>query len=613
MMPSSAIGSRTFANMQKLAKALMLPVAVLPGAGLLLGIGSAGFALLPDSLSQVMAAAGGAVFSNLPLIFAIGVALGFTNNDGVAALAAAVGYAVMLATMGVVARALGYEVTAIMGIRSINTGVFGGILTGAIASVMFNRYYRIELPPYLGFFAGKRFVPIATSVAAMLLGTLLSVLWPPIGQAIDVFSNWASNESPAVAFTLYGFVERLLLPFGLHHIWNVPFFFEVGQYRDPVSGEIIRGEIQRYIAGDPTAGNMAGGYLFKMWGLPAVGLAIWRCAQPEHRARIGGIMASAALTSFLTGITEPMEFAFLFLAPLLYLLHAVLAGAAYLLCIELGIRHGMTFSHGLIDYLILYANSTHGLWLLLIGPLWAGLYYGLFRFAILHFNLPTPGREPDSSVGSTPVSVGSSKGRELVSAFGGANNIVNLDACITRLRVELRDVARADQDRLRALGATGVVNVGNNMQAIFGTGSDNLKTEMERYLQARATDAAGSGQPRATANPAPANVALNQEPATENTLSPDSAEQRAALAAAIDQDLTALIAALGGRRNIRQVHACAETRVRLELADASIADAAALAQVGSVAGSMHLQENVLHLVMGPQAGQYAAALRARLL
>lgn len=237
-----------FGWLQKIGKSLMLPVSVLPVAGILLGVGSAKFSWLPDAVSTVMAQAGGSIFGNLALIFAIGVALGLANNDGVASLAAVVGYAVMLATMGVMAPLLGHEAKPIMGIPSIETGVFGGILIGAVAAVLFNRYYRIKLPAYLGFFAGKRSVPILTAGAAIALGIMLSLVWPPIGDMISRFSRWAASENPAAAFALYGVVERALIPFGLHHIWNVPFFFEVGQYVDPATAQVIRGEINRFVA-----------------------------------------------------------------------------------------------------------------------------------------------------------------------------------------------------------------------------------------------------------------------------------------------------------------------------------------------------------------------------
>src|SRR5215203_3187147 len=325
-----------FSLLQKIGKCMMLPVSVLPVAGILLGVGSANFSWLPEVVSQIMAASGNAIFANLPLLFAIGVAIGLTNNDGVAALAGTVGFVVFLAAMGVCAKLRGIATTTIMGIPSIETGVFGGIIVGLIAAAAFNRFYRIQLPSYLGFFAGKRSVPIITAFAAIALGAVLSLLWPPIGGAIDRFSHWAVHGRPALAFTIYGVVERALIPFGLHHVWNVPFFFQAGEYTNPVTGALVHGEVARFIAGDPTAGNMTGGYLFKMWGLPAAAFAMWHAARPEHRKATGGIMISAALTAFLTGITEPIEFAFLFVAPMLYVVHALLAGIAYFLCIALG-------------------------------------------------------------------------------------------------------------------------------------------------------------------------------------------------------------------------------------------------------------------------------------
>ena len=313
----------------------MMPVAVLPVAGLLLGIGSANFSWIPTIISHLMAQGGSAVFGNLPILFAVGVALGLSDNDGVASLAAIVGYVVLVGSMGVMAGVLGAHTSMVMGIKSMDTGVFGGIISGVVASVMFNRYYRIDLPSYLGFFAGKRFVPIVTAVASILLGVILSVIWAPIQIGIDTFSHWAAVSNPAVAVTLYGVVERMLLPFGLHHIWNVPFFFQMGDFVD-ASGKMVHGDINRFFAGDPTAGILAGGFLPKMWGLPAAAIAIWHTAKPENRTKIGALMVSAALTSFLTGITEPIEFSFMFVAPILYGIHAVLVGLAFYLMNTLG-------------------------------------------------------------------------------------------------------------------------------------------------------------------------------------------------------------------------------------------------------------------------------------
>jgi PTS system glucose-specific IIC component len=584
--------SAVFALLQKTGKALMLPVSVLPVAGLLLGLGSAHFTWLPPALSDVMAQAGGAIFGNLPLIFAIGVALGVTQNDGVAALAAVVGYAVLLATMGVMATLFGYESKSIMGISSIETGVFGGIVVGAIAGWLFNKYYRIQLPSYLGFFAGKRFVPIVTALASIVAGIILSIVWPPIGTQIDNFSRWAASGNPAAAFALYGVVERSLIPFGLHHIWNVPFFFEVGQYLDPTTGAEIRGEIHRFTAGDPTAGNMAGGYLFKMWGLPAAAIAIWQSARAENRTKVGAFMISAALTSFLTGITEPIEFSFLFVAPVLYAIHAVLAGVAYFVCIELGIKHGMTFSHGLIDFIVLFNRSSNALWFLVLGPAWALMYYGLFRLMIQKFDLKTPGRElEDEAEGAAaPVVAAGGMAGELVAAFGGRANIRSLDACITRLRVELVDPAKASRDRLKALGAAGVVEVGNNLQAIFGTRSENLKSDMEEYLRSGAEPAAP-----APAAPAPATPAV-----PTRASAPDADALRAASSIAV---------ALGGFRNIASSEACALTRVRVKVVDPALVNDAALRQT-AVAGVMHVGGNVLHLIVGSKADSIAAAMKS---
>jgi PTS system glucose-specific IIC component len=242
-----------FAILQQIGKALMLPVAVLPVAGLLLGIGASHFSFIPAIVSQLMEAGGGAIFGHLPLIFAIGVALGLTENDGVAAIAAAVGFVVLLATMGVMAPVMGVEPAMVMGMKSMETGVFGGIIIGGVAATLFNKYYRIELPSYLGFFAGKRFVPIVTGIAAIFVGVLMSFIWPPIQGAINSFSHWAAVSDPRTAATVYGFVERMLIPFGLHHIWNVPFFFEMGSFTD-TAGKVVHGDINRFFAGDPTAG-----------------------------------------------------------------------------------------------------------------------------------------------------------------------------------------------------------------------------------------------------------------------------------------------------------------------------------------------------------------------
>src|SRR5262245_18584774 len=588
--------SNAFSYLRKIGKCMMLPVSVLPVAGILLGVGSANFSWLPETVSQVMAASGNAIFGNLPLIFAIGVAIGLAENDGVAALAGTVGYVVFLATMGIFAKLLGIEPKTIMGIPSIETGVFGGIVVGLIAAAAFNRFYRLKLPSYLGFFAGKRSVPIITAFAVIVAGAVLSFIWPPIGRGIDRFSHWAVHERPALAFTIYGVAERALIPFGLHHVWNVPFFFQAGEFTDPMTGNVVHGEIARFIAGDPTAGNMTGGYLFKMFGLPAAAMAMWRCARPEQREKVSGIMVSAALTAFLTGITEPIEFAFLFVAPVLYAIHAVLAGLAYFACVALGIKHGFTFSHGLIDYIVLFPQSHRALWLFVLGPLWAAVYYAIFSFAIRRFNLLTPGREVETEAQMTGRSAaGDNFALSLVRAVGGRSNILSLDACITRLRIKLGDVTKASPEKLKALGASGVVVVGDGVQAIFGTQSENLKTDMQEYLKS-----AGPEADEVEAVSPVANV-----PAQPG-LAPPVRDPDAVRKASV------YIAALGGKANIVRVDACAETRLRLVVRDEALVRDSMLESEG-IGGVVMLDHGkTLHLLVGLNADQYAAEMRGQL-
>ena len=468
-----------FANLQKVGKALMLPVSVLPVAGILLGVGAANFSFLPEVVSHLMEQAGGSVFGQMALLFAVGTALGFTNNDGVAGLAAVVGYGIMVATLKVMA--------TVMGVDGIETGVLGGILAGGVAGWAFNKFYRIQLPEYLGFFAGKRAVPIVTGFVSIALGLVLSVIWPPIGGAIAAFSDWAANQNPVMAFGIYGVVERSLIPFGLHHIWNVPFFYEAGSCVNS-AGEQVNGIMTCFLTADDASraagngfGQLAGGYLFKMFGLPAAAIAIAHSAKPENRAKVMGIMASAALTSFLTGITEPIEFAFLFVAPVLYAIHAVLAGVAYMLTNAFGIVHGHTFSNGFIDFVVQSPRAENMLLLVGLGIVYAVVYYIVFRFVIKAMNLKTPGRE-DEDDNAGPVVTGSELAGELVAAFGGKENITNLDACITRLRVSVASVEAVNQDKLKQLGAAGVVVAGSGVQAIFGTKSDNLKTDMNEWI-----------------------------------------------------------------------------------------------------------------------------------
>jgi PTS system glucose-specific IIC component len=579
-----------FGVLQQIGKALMLPVAVLPVAGLLLGIGASNFPFLPQAVSLVMAKGGGAIFGNLPIIFSVGVALGLAKNDGVAAIAAVVGFVVMTATLGVMATLLGVKPVDVLGMPSMETGVFGGIIIGAVAATLFNRYYRIQLPTYLGFFAGKRFVPIVTGLAAIMVGVLLSLVWPTVQHGIDIFSHWAADNDPRLAATVYGFIERLLIPFGLHHIWNVPFFFEIGSYHN-ASGQIVHGDINRFFAGDPSAGILSGAFLFKMWGLPAAAIAIWRAAKPENRVKVGGMMISAALTSFLTGITEPIEFSFLFVAPVLYFFHAILAATSQFIANSLDIHMGFTFSQGGIDFLLFnaFGPHAHNWWMtLILGPIYAALYYGVFTVAIRAFNLKTPGREDEGEV-SVEAASGDrfATAKRLVEAFGGPANITNLDACITRLRVGVADIAKVNQAAFKEMGAAGVMVVGQGLQVIFGTQSENMKTDMDEYL--RTTGGALSGNAAMTATPAASAAA----PVSANAT--DQARQ--------------ILAALGGKDNLIHHEAVAGSRVRIELADPKKFDQAK-AKTAGIKAVATFGQGSYQLILGDNAAEIGRALAA---
>ncbi|AWH90438.1 PTS glucose transporter subunit IIBC [Buchnera aphidicola (Melanaphis sacchari)] len=470
-----------FANLQKIGKSLMLPVSVLPIAGILLGIGSAHFSLIPEIISKIMAETGGSVFSNMPLIFAIGVALGFSNNDGVAALAAVVAYSILIQTLHAVEPIILHNFINIKTKNNFSDiGILGGIIAGAISACMFNKFYKIQLPEYLGFFAGKRFVPIISGLCAIFVGLILSCIWPSIGNKIQIFSKWAAYQNPIFAFFLYGLVERALVPFGLHHIWNVPFQMQIGEYTNSL-GQVFHGDIARYMAGDTTAGNLSGGFIFKMYGLPGAALAIWHASKKSNRNKIGSIMISAALTAFLTGITEPIEFSFILVAPILYFVHACLAGLSFPLCIFLNMRAGTSFSHGFIDFIVLSGHSNNIFLFPIIGILYGLLYYILFYFLIITLNLKTPGREKNEN-NILKIKNNNEIAPHIIIALGGKENIKNLDACITRLRVTVINISKVNQNSLKNLGAAGIVISGSGVQVVFGTRSENIKTAMDQYI-----------------------------------------------------------------------------------------------------------------------------------
>jgi glucose-specific phosphotransferase system IIBC component len=467
---------KAFQILQQVGRALMTPVAVLPAAGLLLRFGN------KDLLNNpVMKDAGDIVFGNLPLIFAVGVAIGLAGGEGVAGLAAVIGYLVLTKTLD--------DMGAIFGLKPpyqgaghlIDMGVFGGILIGLLAAVMYKRFYKIQLHPILGFFAGKRSVPIVTSFAALLLGVVFSFIWPSIQTGIDTASDWVM-DSPAGPF-FFGFIQRLLIPFGLHHIFQTPFYFTMGSFIDPSTGKVVTGDMARFFAGDPTAGRfMAGLFPYMIFGLPAAALAMIHEAHPERRKAVSGILISAGLTSMLTGITEPVEFSFLFVAPVLFLIHAVLAGVSFTIMDLLHVHHGYTFSGGLIDYVLNYGLSTNGWIVIPVGIGFGFLYYFMFRFAIRKWDLKTPGREEEDEQQEGNTIQAGDLAANVLAAFGGKDNIVDLDACITRLRVTVNRPENVQLDRLKALGAAGIWVMGSSFQAIFGIYSDLLKDEIKSIM-----------------------------------------------------------------------------------------------------------------------------------
>jgi len=402
--------------LQRIGRSLMLPIAVLPAAALLLRLGSNDMlggepGTVPEGLpaglaqyealrwlqpvAEVIGAAGGAIFDHLPLLFALGVAIGFARKaDGSTALAGVVGYLVFSGVTEVMSPHILGEPAEGAEQELINFGVLGGIVIGLTAAMLWQRFYRIKLPPYLAFFGGRRFVPIITAVAAVFIAVLMSFVYKPFDWALSNFGEWVT-ENDVVGGGLYGFTNRLLIPLGLHHILNAFPWFQLGEFQ-AAGGEVVVGDIQRFLQGDPTAGTfMTGFFPIMMFALPAAALAIWQTARPAQKKVVGGIMLSAAVTSFVTGVTEPLEFSFLFVAFPLYFIHAVLTGSALALTNALGLRDGFGFSAGFIDWALNFRIAEGPLWLIVIGLGYAVVYYFLFRWVITKWNLRTPGREED--------------------------------------------------------------------------------------------------------------------------------------------------------------------------------------------------------------------------
>ncbi|HCD1310350.1 TPA: PTS N-acetyl glucosamine transporter subunit IIABC [Klebsiella pneumoniae subsp. pneumoniae] len=499
---------------QRLGRALQLPIAVLPVAALLLRFGQ------PDLLNvPFIAQAGGAIFDNLALIFAIGVASSWSkDNAGSAALAGAVGYFVMT--------------KAIVTINpEINMGVLAGIITGLVAGAVYNRWAGIKLPDFLSFFGGKRFVPIATGFFCLILAAIFGYVWPPVQHAIHSGGEWIVSAG-ALGSGIFGFINRLLIPTGLHQVLNTIAWFQIGEFTN-AAGAVFHGDINRFYAGDGTAGMfMSGFFPIMMFGLPGAALAMYLAAPKARRPMVGGMLLSVAITAFLTGVTEPLEFLFMFLAPLLYLLHAVLTGISLFIATALGIHAGFSFSAGAIDYVLMYSlpAASKNVWMLLVmGVVFFFVYFLLFSAVIRMFNLKTPGREDKAAdVVTEEANSNTEEGltqlaTSYIAAVGGTDNLKAIDACITRLRLTVGDSAKVNDAACKRLGASGVVKLNKQtIQVIVGAKAESIGDEMKKVVT-RGPVAAAAAAPAgnvATAAPAAKPQAVANAKTVESLVSP---------------------------------------------------------------------------------------------
>ncbi len=564
------MGGNAFLKLQNLGSALMLPITVLPVAGILLRLGQ------PDVLNiKLIANAGSAVFDNLPLLFALGVAVGFAkDNNGVAALAGAIGYLIEMAVMKSIH-------------STLDMGVLSGIIAGVVAGALYNRYKDIKLPDYLAFFGGKRFVPIITGLVCVVLGIIFGYIWPPVQAVLGMVGHWLITAG-ALGVFVFGFLNRLLLVTGLHHILNSLAWFVFGSYTSP-AGVVVTGDLHRFFAGDPSAGSfMAGFFPIMMFGLPAACIAMFHAAQGTRRMIVGGLLLSMALTSCLTGVTEPIEFSFMFLAPALYVAHAALTGLSLAICQLLGVKLGFTFSAGAIDYVLNYGLSTKGWYVLPLGAVYGGVYYGLFRFFISRFNLATPGREsamsnpvPASSISLT-TGVAVSRAQRYITALGGVENFSEVNACMTRLRLVVVDPDKVLEAELKTIGARGVLKRHDgSVQVIIGPEADAIADEMRAALSG--VTAMAVAAPSVTRMVAKGPVSL-------------------------DAKLVDWPTAFGGVDNITALDVVAMTRLRVVVRDVTVVDRQRLAEfdVAQVA------DDIFHVICGLQAQHYALQSSARL-
>ena len=565
---------------QALGRALMLPIAVLPVAGLLLRLGQ------PDLMNLApVAAAGDAIFSNLGILFAIGVAVGLAReNNGAAGLAAVVGF--LVATKG--AEVLiqvppdlltrGDLVIAAHKAKQLaKLSVPIGIISGLISGWLYNRYSEIRLPSYLAFFGGRRFVPIAAGCAGLVVAAIFGLGWSYLEHGMDVLSRGVLGAGEFGLF-IYGVLNRLLIVTGLHHILNNLAWFLVGDFNG------VTGDLKRFFAGDPAAGMfMAGFFPVMMFGLPAACLAMYHTARADRRAATGGLLLSMALTSFLTGVTEPIEFTFMFLAPMLYAMHALLTGLSMVTMDLLNSKLGFGFSAGLFDYVLNFKLATHPWLLIPVGGAYFALYYGLFRYCIVRFDLKTPGREADEANTSTAETRGGSEQAEgFIAALGGAANLISVDACTTRLRLVVAKREAVKEDALRKLGARGVVKLGaDGLQVVLGPIADQVAGDIRQRLGAMRRD------PAPVPAMAPANPAAPIDAATDPALA------------------VQMLSALGGAANVKRIDAAAG-RVLVSVIDAAAVNESLLHAL-AIRGIARPQPDSVHLLHVD-----AAALKAQL-
>lgn len=533
---------KIFGVLQRVGRSFMLPIALLPVAGLLLGIGSSftnattietyhlgkfiyeGGVLY--TILDIMSKTGSAVFDNLALLFAMGVAIGMAKKEKeVAALSGAIAYIVMNTTISALITAKGgveamaeNSTTSVLGITTLQMGVFGGIIVGLGVAALHNKFYKTELPQVLSFFGGTRFVPIVSTVTYLIVGIIMFYLWPIVQLGISKLGVLVLNSGYAGTW-IYGILERALIPFGLHHVFYMPFWqTELGGSM-MIDGNMVAGAQNIFFAELASKSTevfsvsatrfMAGKFPFMIFGLPAAAFAMYKTARPEKKKVVGSLLLSAALTSMITGITEPLEFTFLFVAPLMYAVHCVLAGLSYMLMHILNVGVGMTFSGGLIDmtlFGILQGNAkTHWIWIVVVGLIYAVVYYFVFYFMITKMNLKTPGREPDdvepklyrrsdvneakaAKVKSTDKRTSDVVSATILKGLGGKENLSDVDCCATRLRVTVNDASKVMDDMLKASGASGVIHKGNGVQVIYGPKVSVIKSDLEDFIDSPYSD-----------------------------------------------------------------------------------------------------------------------------